>query len=167
MQLLHLRPNPPRQEDGMARNAAAADIDRPCDRQIRSKKGRRHAVNQFAGHAGLVAEKDRRRIRLGVCRTYADTERCALTLSVVGIQHDPNRTARRQREGGADVLGAVAEHDDDLIETGASGRIHHMLEKTAIAKRQELLGLAHSAGSAGGQDDAGKKAVHFYLCVGH
>ena len=42
-----------------------------------------------------------------------------------------------------------------------------MLEKAAIANSQELLGLAHSAGGAGAQDDAGEKAVCCYISFGH
>ncbi len=55
----------------------------------------------------------------------------------------------------ADLLCRAAEDDDHLVQGGRVGGGDHELQQGPPVDRQQLLGSAHPAGRAGGQNQAG------------
>jgi len=163
LQLLHFRPNPPNEKNRMPRDTTAVrtGVHRPSDSWLRTQILPRHSIDELTGDLGLIAEQDRRRTCFRTCRAQASPQRCALALCVVGGDHNANHAARRKSENLPDLLGAVPEDNDDLIEAGSSRRVDDVLEQAAVAERQQLLRPAHACGRAGREDDAGKERSRF------
>jgi hypothetical protein len=169
VQLLHRWPYPACQEHRVSGHTAASPIRvyRPRGRQAALQEGRRHPIDELAGDLGLITEKDACGYRSGIDRDEAPAKRRALAPPIIRVDHDPNGAFAGKDERLPNLGGAVAENDDDLIETRSAGFVQDMLQQRSAREPQELLWPTHPHRGAGRQYDAGQKRADLALSRPH
>ena len=141
-------PNMPRRE--RERMAAAVVVRAGGERRV-AAAGQQRARPCSAVDARLVAEHQHEHVgaRVDGAQRRGDRRRAALAEPSFSTTSTPLRSTAR-----ADVIGAAAEHAQQLSKSQARAVAEHVVEQRARPVRQQLLGLPEPLGAARREHEA-------------